>query len=169
MAKWKEPAVPRHVVQFIPVDHNGHFLVLHRSNKVRSARNVWSFPSGLHEIGSFIYEEVKRELLEEFDLPCVGVRPIGAYENIAGDNKAVEQYHWVISLLVAQVPCSLHAAVNKEPDKHDVMEILHIDAFDRRFLDTHPFHWSFDKYARGCASYIHSEMLAAAFTIPARS
>ena len=63
-----EPAIPRSVVQMVPVDLEGRLLVMHRSDKVRSAKNVWSFPSGLHDIGETQEQSVARELLEEYDL-----------------------------------------------------------------------------------------------------
>lgn len=138
----------------IPVDKTGSVLVMHRSGKVRSARNVWSFPSGLHEVGNLIDDEAKRELHEEYELPVIGTRHIGVYENVAGDADAEEQYHWVITLVAALVACPVSCAVNREPDKHDDMKVIPIDAFNIEFLAKHPFHSSFHEYAYKHSAHI---------------
>jgi ADP-ribose pyrophosphatase YjhB (NUDIX family) len=145
---WKEPAVPRTAVQVIPIDIAGDILMMHRSNNVRSARNVWSFPSGLHDIGELSHECGRRELQEEYGL--IGIRHtlLGVYENIAGDSDAVEQYHWLIVLMGVLVQ-DVNAAINKEPEKHDQMKTLEAACLEFDwFWDDHPFHPSFDAYGR---------------------
>jgi len=146
--KWKEPAVPRTVVQMAPVDKNGMVLVMHRGPNVRSIPNVWSFPSGMHEIGERMEESLERELREEYDLQAIDCAMVGQYENIAGDLWDQEQYHWVISLYVALVE-DVKKAVNKEPDKHDRMEFVHYtDLVTPAFWDAHRFHNSFHEEMR---------------------
>lgn len=150
-AKWKmnKGPVPQSVVQMIPIDRGGRVLVMHRSDKVRSARNVWSFPSGMHEIGHAQDYECARELLEEYSLVADRVRLLGVYENIAGDPEPnVEQYHWVISLYGVLV-YDLDKFVNNEPEKHDRTTIVSMyDLVQPVFYDTYPFHSSFDVWAR---------------------
>lgn len=152
MTNWKAPAIPRSVVQTFVFDKEGRFLLMHRSNKVRSARNVWSIPSGVQDIGETQEETLVRELKEEFDLVPKAILLIGLYDNIAGDTvsycrfcdspshkehtchlletqiyqPAPEQYHWVISLFLVEVD-SLLDATNMEPDKHDVLAIIQFD------------------------------------------
>lgn len=120
-------SVPRHAVQVIVCDTFGRFLVMHRSNTVRSAKNVWSFPSGLHDIGETIEATARRELEEEYVLAPHAFCDLGIYENIAGDGSWTEnpQYHWVITMLGALVH-DVSLAINKEPDKHDDMQFLPI-------------------------------------------
>lgn len=141
--KWHEPAIPRSVVQMVPVDLEGRLLVMHRSDKVRSAKNVWSFPSGLHDIGETQEQSVARELLEEYDLKLRRAAICAVYENIAGDEDGQPQYHWVVSLFVALVD-DVTAAVNKEPDKHDKMGVVPYTALALdKFWEEHQFHKSF--------------------------
>lgn len=121
-------SIPRHVVQVIPVDKRGRMLVIHRSNRVRSACNVWSFPSELHEIGETCYNAARRALDEELGLQLKQIISLGVYENIAGDSSEQYQYHWVINLFAGLVD-DLRDCVNKEPDKHDVIANYPIDWF----------------------------------------
>lgn len=118
--QWKEPAVPRHVVQMFVHDENGLCLIMHRSNNVRSARNVWSIPSGEQEIGESVYAAIRRELYEEYGLEAKESDLVFQYENIAGDENP-PHYHWVISVFVVVVE-DVTVAVNREPDKHDKLE-----------------------------------------------
>lgn len=148
--RWKPPAgpAPLHVVQMIPIDERGEFLVMHRSDKVRSAPSVWSFPSGLHDIGEDVTTACKRELFEEYGLEMIDHELIGVYENIAGDAPDREQYHWVIAMLMVLVS-DVRTAVNREPDKHDQMLFLPFRELTRlEFYDEHRFHPSFDAWAR---------------------
>lgn len=123
---WKrtDGAVPLHVVQMIPIDRQGRLLVMHRGPNVRSARNVWSFPSGMHDIGEDILATASRELEEEYGLRVIASKTVGTYENIAGDKDATEHYHWVITVLLVVVD-DVTRAINKEPDKHDAIEYPH--------------------------------------------
>lgn len=143
--QWVQPAVPRHVVQMVVVDPNERLLLMHRSDKVRSARNVWSLPSGLQELGDTCIATACRELEEEFDLDTLEAKLLDQYENIAGDADATEQYHWVISLFLIRV-ADVTKAVNREPDKHDQMifpDFRILTAYD--FLNQYHFHHSLQK------------------------
>ncbi len=138
---WKT-AEPRCVVQMIPVDKRGRVLMMHRGPNVRSARNVWSFPTGLWEIGDTMSANATRELEEEYGLLATKNSLIGLYENIAGDQDATEQYHWVIAL-VSSLVADVTAAVNREPDKHDKMQVLTLTELVSLDFDQYPFHPSF--------------------------
>lgn len=144
---WKLPAIPQSAVQVLVIDRPGRLLVMHRSATVRSAPNVWSFPSGLHDIGEMQEDCARRELEEEYGLTDIlGITRLGLYENIAGDANAAEQYHWNVSVFAALVP-DVEAAVNREPDKHDRMEFVHAHAIcDKEFYAEHPFHPSFERW-----------------------
>lgn len=131
---------PAHVVQMLVTDKNNQFLLMHRSNNVRSARNVWSIPTGSHELGETAFACIRRELAEEYGLVAKAIKHILTYENIAGDSESVEQYHWIMSLYQVRVD-DVTKAINQEPDKHDRMEFRHLDSLcDPAFLSNHPFH-----------------------------
>ena len=119
---WAKPAVPRHVIQFVVVDEAGRVILLHRSNTVRSARNVWSFPSGMHDIGKtateIIAQEMREELGLDLNIDTDTIECLGQYENIAGDVLLLEQWHWVITMYMVTIQ-DCGAAVNMEPSKHD--------------------------------------------------
>jgi ADP-ribose pyrophosphatase YjhB (NUDIX family) len=145
--KWKmnkEP-IPQHAVQVVPIDVLLRVLMMHRSEKVRSARNVWSFPSGLHDIGETMEACATRELEEEYGLKPIAFCQLGTYENIGGDSDSDEQYHWVINVLGALV-ADCNAAVNKEPEKHDQMMVASLPAIANLNFGTHPFHPSFQEW-----------------------
>lgn len=109
--------VPRHVVMVIPFDVlRDEMLVMLRGPNVRSAPNVWSFPSGMHDHGETMHECARRELYEEYSLRCGPLGQVGTVENVPGDG-----WHWVITLFVGLVN-DVRAAVNREPDKHPRME-----------------------------------------------
>ena len=135
--QWKEPAVPRHVIQMMVVDSQSRLLLIHRSDKCKSAKNVWSMPTGTHEIGEHAIDCAAREIQEEFGLVPKVIYLAQQYENIAGDPNASEHYHWVITLFVVVVD-TLDAAVNKEPELHDIFEFVPLneilkDEFTTRF------------------------------------
>lgn len=144
--EWHEPAVPRHVLQMFVYDESGKVLVMHRSEKVRSARNVWSIPTGTHEIGESIASCLERELMEEFDLQVKHAALLDQYENIAGD-EAPPHYHWVLSVYGVQVE-DVTAAANKEPDRHDQMIFVPAADLTPEFFAEHKFHSSFHDIIR---------------------
>lgn len=146
---WKHPAIPRHAVQMLVYDKNEKFILMHRSNNVRSARNVWSIPTGLHDIGETIDQTIKRELIEECGLNALRHTLLGQYENIAGDSDSVKQYHWVLSVYAVEV-ADVTKMVNVEPEKHDILKFLQITAMlEGTFLDEHKFHASFQNHKTG--------------------
>lgn len=115
----------------LAVDSKGNFPILYRGPKVRSARNKWSLPSGLHEIGFRLGEQFAVELKEECNLtadPRSAVE-ICSYENIAPDlveNTDSKQWHWVIHILAIHVE-TLDTFVNSEPDKHPEYRVVNIN------------------------------------------
>ncbi len=118
----------------LAIDPAGNFPILYRSDKVRSAKNCWSLPSGLHEIGLTLEDQFATELKEELGLAVdfnhKMVR-VGVYENIA----KCDGYHWVIVLLVARV-MTLETLVNREPDKHSEIKIVNYNQLtDNEFLE----------------------------------
>jgi ADP-ribose pyrophosphatase YjhB (NUDIX family) len=107
------------------VDNEGRFPLLHRSEKVRSARNCWSLPSGLHEVGKTGPEQFAAEIEEELGLqPIPGAcQFINIYENIRPDGPELPGWHWFIGVYVQKV-VTLDGLINKEPDKHDAIQIV---------------------------------------------
>ena len=156
--KWKEPAVPRHVIQMLVVDRRSRLLLIHRSDKCKSARNVWSLPSGTHEIGEHALDCVARELREEFELEAKVIYLAQQYENIAGDPNVEEHYHWVITLFVVIVE-SLDHFCNNEPDLHDQVEFVPtVDVGTPEFLERFTFHPSLTEMFQSTASYLRDAM-----------
>lgn len=130
--------VPYSVVAGVAVNMDNQFIFLHRSNKVRSAPNCWSLPSGLHEVGETIISCFERELYEELRLRRAERTPyttLPSYENIPGDG-----WHWVISTVVMFVEG--FEFTNREPDKHDDVRWLDIEEFRNpaMFLAKYPVH-----------------------------
>lgn len=125
--KWNKFDDPRPYVTVsgLAMDSRGRHVLLHRSSKVRSARNCWSLPSGLHEVGLSMAEQFGQELREELNLEPIIQRHvfIGLYENIRPDGPNSPGWHWVIAVMAMRVE-SLQPLVNKEPDKHDQIEIV---------------------------------------------
>ena len=121
--KWKTlNRGPHATTSGFAFDAQGRFPILYRSDKVRSAKNCWSIPSGLHEEGLTLAQQFSIELTEELGLttlPEYGVPTYGVYENIA----CVDDYHWVIAVLGIAVK-DLGALVNKEPEKHSEIRIV---------------------------------------------
>lgn len=148
-----DDAIPVPAVQIIPVDKTGRVLVMHRSNNVRSAKNIWSFPSGLHDIGKTWWEVAQNEMTEEYGLKLLRAHPIGTYENIAGD-AGNHQWHWVVHVVTGLVE-DITKSVNKEPDKHDRMEYVPLaDLLTDAFWTKHPFHKSFVMWGYQNRNYI---------------
>ena len=162
---WKiwPSAVPLTAVQVLVVDLQGRVLMLHRSDKVRSAKNVWSFPSGLHDIGETLEECAKRELIEEFGLDIKQVSMIGLYENIDGDKSTEDRFHWVLAVQTAFVP-DLDVFVNHEPDKHDLVALVDIKDFATPdFFRVYNFHQSFVSWATRHSSDLQSKLRGVQF------
>ena len=138
---------PSPVVQGIPVDRTGVIAILHRSDKVPSAKNCWSFPSGIHEVGETGDKAITRELGEELNLQ-VTRRPIfvGAYENLGSVD---DPYHWLVQVFVCRSEFSW--LKNLEPDKHDRVELMHwTDLVSGRYKTR------FDGMGPGLADFVHS-------------
>jgi ADP-ribose pyrophosphatase YjhB (NUDIX family) len=114
---------PYVTVSGMAYDSMGNFPVIYRSSKVRSAKECWSLPSGLHEIGLDIHHQFSVELAEELGLTAVpGTgEVVGVYENIA----RVDGYHWVILLMTVKVE-TLDTLVNREPDKHPMIDKVNV-------------------------------------------
>ncbi len=156
---WKqlEEPTPIHVVQMIPIDVTCRMLMLHRSHLVRSAKNMWSFPSGIHDIGETMFEACRRELKEEFNLEGGEMIQLGTYDNIIDEEF---KFHWVISVFGVRVE-DVHDAVNKEPDKHDIIRteehvsVLAEDSFFRRFN----YHHSFEAWMKPRRHQVVSQLM----------
>lgn len=129
---WEKFDAPRpyNTTSGFAYDAEGRFPILYRSDKVRSAKNAWSIPSGLAEIGFTSQQQFAIELKEELGLDVLDVRKTkihGLYENIACNRPNEKNWHWVISVLSVQV-ATLDTLINKEPHKHS--EILFMSAAD---------------------------------------
>jgi ADP-ribose pyrophosphatase YjhB (NUDIX family) len=124
--KFDDPR-PYVTVSGLAVDGRGRTVLIHRSENVRSARNCWSLPSGLHEVGLSMAEQFGQELREELNLRPVVHRHamVGLYENIRPDGPKVAGWHWVIAVMVMRVE-SFDCLKNQEPDKHDRIEVVNI-------------------------------------------
>ena len=112
-------------------DGDGRFPILFRGPNVRSARNVWSLPSGLHECGFSLGDQFCVELKEECNLEADprSALSVAVYENIAPDmpeNPTAPQWHWVIHVLAVRVK-TLETFVNKEPDKHPEIKFVDVN------------------------------------------
>lgn len=101
----------------IAVDRHGRIPVLYRGGNVRSAKNCWSLPTGLHEVGLTAEEQAQVELTEELGISCLAkhMRQVGMYENISVE----DSWHWVIQVFVVPTLSNLDTLENKEPEKHD--------------------------------------------------
>jgi len=127
MPEWNTFTMPRPYVTVsgIAIDDQGRFPLLHRSLKVRSARDCWSLPSGLHEVGLSEREQFAVELREEMGLEAFpdASAIIGHYENIRPDGPDQPGWHWVIVVMVMRVR-TLETLVNSEPEKHDQIDVV---------------------------------------------
>jgi ADP-ribose pyrophosphatase YjhB (NUDIX family) len=117
-----EEARPYVTTSGFAVDEDGRFPILYRGPNVRSARNCWSLPSGLHEIGYTLGQQFEIELAEELNIDGVGQRYIQMfnYENIS----PADNWHWVINVGVIPVRCKFKDMVNKEPEKHTQLRLV---------------------------------------------
>lgn len=117
---------PYVTVSGFAVDDCGRFPILFRGPNVRSAKNCWALPSGLHEVGKTLEEQFIAELAEELNLEGVpgSGQPLFTYENIVpGEAGAGGGWHWVIVVMKVRV-VSLDTLRNSEPDKHTKVEIV---------------------------------------------
>jgi ADP-ribose pyrophosphatase YjhB (NUDIX family) len=112
---------------------HGKAPLLYRSNNVRSAKNCWSVPSGLHEVGRTMGEQFARELFEELGLVWANAPRcdfIHAYENIS----SADRWHWVINILSLHVR-GFDSLVNREPDKHSEIRLVTFDELHNLLFD----------------------------------
>lgn len=124
--EWKTIGRGPHVTTMgIAVGPDLKFPIIHRSAAVRSAKDCWSLPSGLHENGLSIVDQLAVELDEELGIKVVRNEflNLGFYENISAE----DSYHWVIHVFV--VMADLTEMVNREPDKHDQVQLVHLMEF----------------------------------------
>ena len=107
------------------VDSMGRFPIFRRSDKVRSAKNAWSMPSGLHEVGYTHEEQFGAELSEELGLTIIPgtCRKIGFYEAIIYGRDGEDNWHWVLLMMAMRVR-SLENIQNREPDKHSDIQVV---------------------------------------------
>lgn len=125
LIKWNSFVEPRPYIGVIGFAFNseGKFPILHRSDKVRSAKNAWSLVSGLHEVGKTVFEQFADEAREECHIHVSGEgTKIGFYDAILPEDK----WHWVM-VIVAMRVLSFASFENMEPDKHDAIEFITID------------------------------------------
>jgi ADP-ribose pyrophosphatase YjhB (NUDIX family) len=142
-------ATPYTVAQMLVTDGD-RVLIIHRSNNVRSAKNIWSLPSGLHDIGERLVECAKRELLEEFNLQPQSTHFVGYYENIVLNE--ADAFHWVISTFVLHVE-NFDSIINREPDKHDEFKFVPVSECET-LADDYGFHKSFVEFYKTNTSTI---------------
>jgi 8-oxo-dGTP pyrophosphatase MutT (NUDIX family) len=124
---WKhfDRPLPYVTVCPIPFDASRRFPILWRTDRVRSAKNRWSLPTGMHEVGRSLGEQACVELQEELGLtgkPATW-KFVTMYENVLPE----DGYHWVILMGLVQV-ASLGDLQNKEPEKHSKVDF--VDPFD---------------------------------------
>lgn len=128
--KFENPK-PYVTVAGFAVDDDGSFPILYRSDKVRSAKNCWSIPTGLHEVGVTASQQLAVEMNEELNLEAYpgSSKLIGMYENIRPDGTDVFGWHWVVLVMAIKVE-SLKSLVNVEPQKHSEIKIFNINVPD---------------------------------------
>lgn len=116
-------------------DGFGRFPVFKRSDKVRSARNSWSVPSGLHEVGKTLEVQFAAELEEELNLTTVAgsCQKIGFYEPIIYKFREEPNWHWVMVLMATKVE-SLDTLTNKEPEKHSDIRLITTEELYSEFM-----------------------------------
>jgi ADP-ribose pyrophosphatase YjhB (NUDIX family) len=110
---------PHLTVGALLIDDQDRTLIMHRSNKVRSAKDCWSLPTGLLDHGESIETAIAREVEEELGLR---VKQIGAMTTV-GENQPGDGFHWVLIYRVAYVD-DVSRYVNAEPDKHDKIRTM---------------------------------------------
>jgi ADP-ribose pyrophosphatase YjhB (NUDIX family) len=125
---------PRPYPVVMGIVHDGErLLVIHRSKTVRSAPDAWSVPTGLHEWGETLSDQLQTELMEEFNLTLLKapIAPAYTYESISPNG---DGWHWVIMVFLAKVE-TFGAIVNNEPDKHDQFKLLTFREFNDMVFD----------------------------------
>lgn len=127
---------PHFTVSGFAYDRDAFFPILYRSDKVRSAKNAWSIPSGLAELGLNSAQQFAVELKEELGLEVLDVHETklhGYYENIVCNKLGEDNWHWVIGVLSVQVK-TLDTLINTEPHKHSEIRKISAVDFDPRSL-----------------------------------
>ena len=143
---WNKIEAPRPqvVVAGFAVRPDGKFPVLYRTDKVRSAKNCWSLPSGMHEIGLTYDQQFSNELEEELGLVTLKVegKAVSTYhEPLVGYENILEGWHWCINMMVILVEDA--EIINKEPDKHSEIRWVHFEEMLEIKHKCHPTlkHW----------------------------
>ena len=129
---WNQLAGPHPHSTVIGFGHDKHggFPMVYRSKEVRSMKEMWSLPSGLHEIGRTLIEQFADELYEELGLKVIkpASTVVACYENITAAG-----WHWVNHIIVAPVKDLNY--INKEPQKHTAVKICtHQDFLSPKFF-----------------------------------
>ena len=146
--------IPQHVLQMVVVDEQCRMLMFKRTGRTDSACDVWSMPSGRHEIGESVAQTLARELFEEFGLHGNSYTLLGQYENIAGDDPSKKQYHWVITVFLVIVK-DLEKLENKEPEKHSDVTFMHYRSLlDEDFFEKFPCHPTLETFLDFNSEYI---------------
>lgn len=120
----------------LAVDEAGKFPIFYRTGAVRSAKNAWSMPSGLHEAGRSAEAQFGTELAEELGLHAIPETfvKLGFYENVVFDRPGEDNWHWV-NLLVAIGVDNHKGITNKEPEKHANLTLVTVDQLYAHYLD----------------------------------
>ncbi len=140
-ADWKWRVGPNGMPEGVPnittsgfaIDPEGYFPIIYRGPNVRSAKNCWSLPSGLHECGYTLPQQLAVELKEELGLDADWTKatPLGFYENMAQDDR----WHWVIAVYAIPV-ITLDTLLNREPDKHpEILSVHYSELLNASFYD----------------------------------
>lgn len=148
--------VPNITTSGFAIDPEGFFPLIYRGPNVRSAKNCWSLPSGLHECGYTLPQQLAIELKEELGLDADYSKsiPLGFYENIA----QVDNWHWVIAVYAIPVK-TLDTLTNREPDKHPEMRKVHYtELLNDSFLNL-PWAPSLGPFLQRQAPFIRSQLL----------
>lgn len=121
---------PHVSLALVAFDETGKFPVVFRSDKVRSVKNSWSLPTGLHEAGLTFGEQGAIELDEELGLTADPQtwRFLTVYENIVPQ----DDWHWVIVMGSMRVN-DMSVLVNREPIKHSEVQLM--DPFSTHYAD----------------------------------
>lgn len=148
--------VPNITTSGFAIDPEGFFPLIYRGSNVRSAKNCWSLPSGLHECGYTLPQQLAVELKEELGLDADYSKaiPLGFYENIA----QVDNWHWVIAVYAIPVK-TLDTLTNREPDKHPEMRKVHYTELLKDSFLNLPWAPSLGPFLQHQAPFIRSQLL----------